>query len=133
MNYETAKKLKDAGFPQDWGKVSAFYDKDGTLYTVGDVSFGSRWEGNPDGSGYHTASDGGCGCCSSGVGSTVNEYTYAPTTEELIEACGEMFYSLTLRQDPKEWEALGDKYWRGLGATPEEAVAELWLALNGKK
>lgn len=49
--------------------------------------------------------------------------------DQLIEACGDEFERLTYTKTEK-WYAAGN----GLGAwasTSEEAVAELWLALNG--
>ena len=42
-----------------------------------------------------------------------------PSLSELIEACGDVFYDL--QQKPIK------------GDTPEEAVANLWLALTDKK
>jgi hypothetical protein len=56
---------------------------------------------------------------------------YAPTLEELIEACAGTFLSL---EGPRE----GHRYFRASsgngkmlhGTTPTEAVARLWLALN---
>ena len=59
-----------------------------------------------------------------------------PTLTELIEACGERFESLN-RHGEGAWGAEG---WPTdnttpllvVGSTPEEAVAKLWLALNGK-
>jgi hypothetical protein len=93
MNYELAKKLKDAGFPiQEW-----IQHKDGS------------------------------------------RQPYLPTLSELIEACSE-FSSLT-KSPRNTWYTakqqgypnntyelvVGDEY-----PTPEEAVANLWLALNSK-
>lgn len=108
MTYEKAKELKDAGFPQ--GKTlaipkdSGILDSDGTLYLP-------------------------------------KEPVYIPTLSELIEACGEDFM---LTNECGQWEAWsgsvssmvrmgesGAKY-ECTGSTPEEAVANLWLALNRK-
>lgn len=61
---------------------------------------------------------------------------YLPNLSELIEACGEEFYSLTKNPlTPKLWDACRIKDSSGarrtiLAHTPEEAVAGLWLALN---
>lgn len=60
-----------------------------------------------------------------------------PTFSELIEACGQDFYFLmrhTKSDKSNDWCAssnkkLGDNYY---GQTPEEAVSNLWLALNKK-
>ncbi len=76
------------------------------------------------------------------------EMVYAPTLSELIEACGEEFWSLERRKrgDPlspidyeKEWIAVehprnSDELLKTkcLGDTPEEAISRLWLALNKK-
>ena len=61
---------------------------------------------------------------------------YHPYLDELIEACGDRFDKLELTQSldgkTKEWEATGDRYWNGCGSNPEEAVANLWLAINKK-
>lgn len=69
-------------------------------------------------------------------------YTFTlPTLSELIDACGEDFM---LTNECGRWEAwkesnnstirmgeCGAKY-ECSGATPEEAVANLWLAINKK-
>lgn len=64
-----------------------------------------------------------------------------PTLEELIEACGEDF-DLIRREELESW--LGGTRWccmgnpddyginQYYGSTPEESVANLWLALNKK-
>lgn len=103
MNYELAKKLKEAGFPESDG----WFDK------------GTRFIDRESG-------------------------TKVPTLPELIEACGEEFGGLAL--GGKRGEArFGDAVFEGYRAwgknietplvgydTPEEAVAQLWLALNKK-
>ncbi len=86
MNYELAKQLKDAGFPQ-----------------TGDNQ-----------NGY--ANDGG----------------YEPLLSELIEACGDKFMDLHYFSDTKTWLAVSDENTTARSSTPEEAVANLWLALNKK-
>lgn len=99
MNYELAKKLKDAGFPQDG-------------YPRGDM----------------VVDDIVCEQCND------RHHAYAPTLEELIEACGIEFGSLTLLgEDAKyRWYADNREGVRYYGATPLEAVANLYLALNIK-
>jgi hypothetical protein len=60
---------------------------------------------------------------------------YAPTLEELIEACGAQFEELQQTHTPNE---SGDTWLAGCshphnawyGKTPTEAVARLWLALQ---
>lgn len=65
------------------------------------------------------------------VGNTFEDgehYWIYPTLSELIEACGEDFVGLIKRHD---WLTIGhDEHTNG--TTPEEAVANLWLALNQK-
>lgn len=100
MNYELAKKLKDAGFPQIGRGL--FMIGDGTpikLVEPGEVI--SLDESNP--------------------------VVYLPTLSELIEACGESFKSL---------ELVGGHFYTNdcwERETPEEAVANLWLALQKGK
>lgn len=58
----------------------------------------------------------------------------SPTLSELIEACGDRFFALYRQYPERNYRA---DAWKGdekaLGSTPEEAVANLWLALNEKK
>ncbi len=104
MNYELAKKLKDAGFPL----------KEDTCFS-------------PE-----------CTCNTSFDGRYVT-----PTLEELIEACGDSFdfikrggtdalSNLLLKEGISTQWVAGPKDLRKIqfGSTPEEAVANLWLALN---
>ncbi len=66
-----------------------------------------------------------------------------PTLSELIEACGKAFYELrrlnpeyhSMPIDGMVWEASSPEVTPMLyvASTPEEAVANLWLALNEKK
>lgn len=63
-----------------------------------------------------------------------NGEVYVPTLEELIEACGDGFQTLERYKGvPDRWQANTLKQKSFLGATPVEAVAKLWLALNPKK
>ena len=59
---------------------------------------------------------------------------YAPTLEELIEACGDDFEALIKQAGGWKAVATGKSNPGGTdpisGATPSEAVARLWLALN---
>jgi hypothetical protein len=111
MNYELAKELKDAGFPQQL--------RAGTML---------RKNSGPE-----------------------NTDAYAPTLEELIEACPkrlteegakDVHFSLTWQymvlRGGDCWVAeyiidelaMGDT---GFGDTPDEAVAQLWLVLKKKE
>jgi hypothetical protein len=109
MNYELAKQLKDAGFPQTF----------------------------PDGRWYYDNLKELCQSCEDhGDVHTDQTHGIVPTLEELIEACGEEFGSVSLIVDDssvKRWEC---QKWDGSDeyecSTPLEAVARLWLALNKK-
>ncbi len=71
----------------------------------------------------------------SGIGDT-GEVAYYPPLHELIDACGENFWTLERVAKPLgeyvKWCAYDMEFYRNtgyFGATPEEAVANLWLAL----
>lgn len=122
MTYELAKQLKEAGFPQGgWENPLLFY------WSTYD---GGASEQKPELIGAHE--------CNFGF---MEKLWAAPTLEELIEACGEKFGALYKSHDKKlPWGASDQnveldswELWRGLhinGATPTEAVANLWLALQ---
>lgn len=108
MNYELAKKLKEAGFPQPIYAGINFFD--GTDDTP------LKWM---DFFPYRES-----------------EYVKIPTLSELIEACGQDF--VVLKKLENGWYAASDKTdfpdgnrieVAGWG-TPEEAVANLWLSLH---
>lgn len=102
--YELCKQLKDAGFPQK-PECHAGYTEEG-----GRILLQKR-----------------------------KDFIYPPTLEELIEACGEGFDCLgrhldTPRGNGQTWLAWSNRMENGMfGATPEEAVANLWLELNKTK
>ena len=100
MTYETAKKLKDAGFPQATG---GFY-------------YWSREEDCNKGQLITPFYD----------ERTITHTIKIPTLSELIKACGNEFEQLY--KDAVGWGAVAEKI--GLGKTPEEAVANLWLKLE---
>jgi hypothetical protein len=72
-----------------------------------------------------------------------DDFAYEPTLEELIEACGENFDALFSNferiekgyRQPHQWraDATNRTGYSCAGATPVEAIARLWLALNRKK
>lgn len=103
MNYDLAKELKDAGFPQNGNNI----DMQGEL----------------------------CGFLDE-----KGELCYVPTLSELIEACGERFKQITYwkwadfdkRWTADMWPLDSEQVPQPKAATPEEAVAHLWLALNKK-
>lgn len=114
MNYELAKKLQDAGFPQNWSAGKAFYDDQKQLMEP-----------------------------ILRTPATLTEFTHGtsiPTLEELIEACSGRCEEISNHKHSGEklWAACAypceECGWEGLfierGATPTEAVARLWLALN---
>jgi len=112
MNYELAKQLKDAGLKQE-GWNGNFYDVDGQESS----DFGDLVTAEGD-------------------------EVYIPTLSELIEACGDKFGTLHQYKYPsnngkqQDWLATEQyktaQVLKGEGATPEEAVAKLWLELNKK-
>lgn len=108
MNYELAKELKDAGFPQKsrfkGGRVPV--DQKAEIGTVG-------WRmADPK----------------------TDEWTYIPTLSELTEACG---LNIALQKEEGKCIAQrygeGKERVSAEGATLEEATTMLWLALNKKE
>lgn len=114
INYELAKRLKDAGFPQkeedNSGLISFYISPRGSII---------RWDYRDD------------------------EDVFLPTLSELIEAClsekVDDWFSLNENwyEGSKTWRAcMNHGVTRpeddGYGSTPEEAVANLWLELNKK-
>lgn len=108
MNYELAKQLKDAGFPQ---KGSGICQKHEQVYSMHLIS-------DPD---YHYCDD----------------FAYIPTLEELIEACLEGGKCIQLNMDAKGCGAwMGNNHFKEHyeeGSTPTEAVAKLWLSLKNNE
>jgi len=113
MDYKLAKQLKDAGFP--FKTKCCVSHNDNYIYEMKD-----------------------------------EKYSILPTLSELIEACGRGFQILccdvyNFESEDEKWFAgeddCGDNCPRlrqmyephGLGKTPEEAVAKLWLELNKSK
>lgn len=116
MNYELAKKLKDGGFK--FRECDVYYDECDQEVLEFDGS------------------------------STPFHF---PSLSELIEACGDNFtlmgpgnsvesvaesdFGLVKKSDIvlRDWNAWNiEKQIQTIGSTPEEAVANLWLALNAK-
>lgn len=118
ITYELAKKLKDAGFPQDTEWI---------LYNS--PTYYERWIRilyRKPGTTSNTFE----------VGSTELS---CPTLSELIDACGKNFRMLSYDQPYVQWVAHGERenkkdisLFTNDGKTPEEAVANLWLELNKK-
>jgi len=112
MNYELAKQLKDAGFPQKYsnGKRFWMYDSSDDDYTK------IIHDGNID----NALDD--------------EQLFYIPTLSELIDTCGDNFVALSKMGE--DWYCAENgvpvRLIANESKTPEEAVAKLWLALNKK-
>lgn len=140
MNYELAKKLKEAGFPQVFNPPFNFYYPD---------------EEDNEGQIQHCSGqevDSGCyglGVDEGEIEDWALDYKYdekpvnilikVPTLSELIEACGRQFR--LQNSEPDLWQAdncgdfnqFNDSHLVGVGQTPEEAVSNLWLELNSPR
>jgi len=144
MDYELAKKLKDAGFSQrdDLIEVESkreFFHNGGyhLLRENGDGSDGYPYQEENDRTmrlEYFTWEY---------VQEHKNLIVYIPTLEELIKEFGDRFGALTQfdREKGKGWFAAGHKviwdsdedgFIQCSGDEPEEAVANLWLGINNK-
>lgn len=111
MNYELAKKLKDAGFPLNVKRK---------LLTQANYLGGYEK--------VYAPTDGKM---------LSSEYELIPTLSELIEACGPFFNQLINigSEFGFHWGATYRSAIREVkseGSTPEKAVAMLWLELNKK-
>lgn len=120
LSFELCKKLKTAGFPQE------------TQWIVYYLSSPSTSVNNRD---YYALCDVDLGLL------PVQDSVACPTLSELIEACGDGFENLyqyratskwacsvvesCLGCNPEGWDEQGT-----VGDTPEEAVANLYLALH---
>lgn len=120
MDYKLAKELKEAGFPQA-------ADEKGTLRKGGSYLF-------PEGMTLATPKK-----------KFDAAISYAPTLEELIEACNNLTVlrktapergKLSARWIAEAWPYMLDVHTsqvQAIGDTPTEAVARLWLALQRAK
>lgn len=116
MKYELAKQLRDVGFPQltkeffVWGPPQKNEDYRNIMNIDPE-----RGYTNLLAAGY--------------------EVIACPNLSELIKACEDGFFKLSHYKD-SDWGAEVIIDINGLvlrkGSTPEEAVAKLWLELNGK-
>ena len=66
-----------------------------------------------------------------------NDRVYLPTLSDLIEACGDVFHALR-RSVHGRWQAFSvtDREGvteTGIGDTPDDAVARVWLTLRAKR
>lgn len=112
--YELAKKLKDAGFPQK-GKGELHETEEGRK--------------NRDAMGTIDS-----------IVTYLTQVVYFPTLTELIEACGDV---ILWKTKDNVWNSdiylapeakyIDDQFQPSIGSTPEQAVANLWLAINASK
>lgn len=145
MTYELAKQLKDAGFPQG----ESFEN----VLTQG-IAMAYLRESKPDDvllDKYEKALN-----SLRAMYEDDKEWVYQPSLSELIEACGDIILFKLPKEN--EWESELNGSWVAVqssvyadsiylcasdmfidtsfsgetGSTPEEAVANLWLALNAK-
>lgn len=110
MDYELAKRLKDAGFPQD--KCEWYFAE-----KKGDGNFVRKEKRK--GVLYRSTA------------------VACPTLGELIEACGTAFTGITVEEGAGVWpywkacgERNGDKYEVSKASAPEIAMAHLWMLIN---
>lgn len=104
LDYNLCRQLKEAGFPQHESHCGE----------------------------YHCCKDQECFLPTLNGSMKPEEYPESicnPTLEELIDACGDEFNSLIRFKE--FWQAKGFTT-VGHGLTPEEAVANLWLAIQIK-
>lgn len=154
MTYETAKKLKNAGFPQTVKAGSKVFYQDKVYIHLGGGHNGD--EGLYAEQSFtccldeYNKEDSDLDINSSILNIKDSLVVLNPTLFEIIEACGEDFGSLELGN----WiyDEKGESFWYahstkktvrkggakqsngviGKGPTPEVAVAALWLTLNKK-
>ena len=113
MNYKLAKQLREAGTDQH------FDTKKGRRYWMYDKSDDDYVQIVHDGNIDNALDD--------------EQLFYTPSLSELIDACGDEFYSLI--KNEKIWIVKGKEDLSGFrdvfnDKTPEEAVAKLYLKLN---
>ena len=109
MDYRLAKQLKETGFPQicQWALATMPWDRDAPprLFLMSENDRSNSY------------------VCLAAAG---YEVVADPTVAELLDACGEV----TLDGQLADWVARSS-WVECCASTPEEAVARLWLALNG--
>lgn len=109
MKYELAKKLKEAGFPQE---TDYYFDSQGVSGNGGEMIFDIVYKNKLPEKEY---------------------FRYAiPTLSELIEACGDDFRDLIRYKanDTVMWCVHGhNSQWTGFN--PIEAIASLYISLHG--
>lgn len=108
ITYELAKQLKEAGFIQrQWIYAQHFHPTEKNSIGEHMIYF---WKDICD--------------------LKIQDSIYIPEIDELIEACGDEFVYLSKEHD--RWDAKSKTQIISKMASPEEAVAKLWLTLNKK-
>lgn len=121
LSYELCKKLKDAGFEQKEDNVFLWVQH----YTLSEDDTG--WEKQGIDLVYSEE------CDHEEYGGWHEELCICPTLSELINACGDQFYSVVYASDD-DWRCFSERKGGNMdiayGYSAEEAVANLYLALN---
>lgn len=121
IDYNLAKKLKGAGFPQKFKPGDFGYAKEYIEGLHGWTNWKKGRYGLYDGSGEY------------GIGESEDGFIKAPLLQELIDECKRNFDSLERWR--LKWIAYGGNIYHSIkeeADNPEEAVANLWLKLNEK-
>lgn len=117
LDYNTCRRLKDAGFSQLTKEDFDYYSYKFIEWFDDDEIYFSSMECN-----VKDASE-----------KNIQDSIKIPTLSELIEACGNDFSNLT-NTGANWWEVnVGYPHSCCGGATPEEAVCNLWFLLNKKQ
>lgn len=150
LTYQLCKRLKEAGMPQTYNKGNLFYvpffirEKDELkeqgkprIKVVDDFWINHSKDHPTWPKGEFLCE---CSWCLEVIGEGNEKYIVKiPTLSELIEVCGDRFFSLETddRTESNKWIAMRGGDWEtkekiGIGKTPEEAVAKLYLKLKEK-
>lgn len=115
ITYTTAKRLKEAGFPQNTMYASVLPPENKGGKRIMQIMKREEY-------------------CNSYINllSAGYDVVSMPFLEELIEACGEKFFSLTKHVESWQTNWIDGMAGETAGSTPPEAVANLWLSLNEK-
>lgn len=145
MNYELAKELKDAGFPQRFNIGKTFWaEKEARFGNVNNLHDGTDKISDPYLSELIEACGYGLVLCNFGgmedrsIFSAQDQVHIREDMSKHVAAIEQNKYWVATKyrrqEKPEDYTLAGAAKltFKGLGSTPEEAVAKLWLALNGK-
>jgi len=130
MEYELCKKLKDAGFPQEYKKtkplIDCAFDEKRELHLLHKDNDTDWWIGNN----YNHSN--------MSIEEVQKNWVKSPTLSELIKECGKDFGMLFLID--QKWGARMrpqdiTNAWKitiFYDSSPKKAVTKLWLSLNNK-